>query len=100
MVAMGGGPEGPIREGERSQNRELLLAVLPWPQEKPQKIIKEIEAEFPNLDIHFVHEVYENRADRGKVEVPEGNDMSALHRRHLPSFILQRLRSVSLHRSA
>ncbi|KAF2118476.1 hypothetical protein BDV96DRAFT_643721 [Lophiotrema nucula] len=71
MVAMGGGPEVPLREGGRSQSHELLLAVLPWPQTKPQKIINEIEAEFPNLEIEFVYEVYENKADRGKVEVPE-----------------------------
>jgi hypothetical protein len=72
MVAMGGGPEYPAPDGE--SRRELLLAVLPWPQSQSAKIIQEIKSEFPNFDFQYFEEPYAaQKKDRGKVEVPEGN---------------------------
>ena len=70
MVAMGGGPEVPHREGEKS--RELLLCVLPWPEKVPEKVIGEIKEEFPHLELHYIHEPHEKKPDRGKTVVPEG----------------------------
>ena len=72
MVAMGGGPELPLRAGE--QKRDLVLAVLPWPEESSAKIIAEIKEEFPDLDFHYIHEAYTALPkNRGKTAVPEGN---------------------------
>lgn len=71
MVAMGGGPEYPAPDG--ASRRELLLAVLPWPESSSAKIVQEIKEEFPNLDIHYIAEPYAaKKEDRGKIEVPEG----------------------------
>lgn len=70
MVAMGGGPEVPVPDSER--RRELLLAVLPWPEEQATKSIADIKREFPNLDVHYIHEKYEDKAERGKIDVPKG----------------------------
>jgi hypothetical protein len=71
MVAMGGGPEAPLRNSEKP--RELLLAVLPWPEKVAEKSIAAIKEEFPNLDVHYIPETYsEKEENRGKVSVPEG----------------------------
>ncbi|ORY08845.1 hypothetical protein BCR34DRAFT_488191 [Clohesyomyces aquaticus] len=64
---MGGGPEVPLRGREK----ELLLCVLPWPESTSEKVIKEITDEFPYIDLHYVQEHYQNKADRGKVVIPE-----------------------------
>lgn len=72
MVAMGGGPEALHRDGERA--RDLLLAVLPWPEKAAEKSIAGIKEEFPNLEVHYIPEQYsERKEERGKVAVPEGN---------------------------
>ena len=68
---MGGGPEIPIREG--GQDGDVLLAVLPWPEQACEKIISEIKEEFPKLEIQYIQETYTDKKDRGKTEVPEGN---------------------------
>ncbi|KAF2013198.1 hypothetical protein BU24DRAFT_231980 [Aaosphaeria arxii CBS 175.79] len=71
MVAMGGGPETPQRStGDGEGSRDLLLAVLPWPESEPQHTIAKIKEDFPNLDVHYVQD-YLNKADRGKTNVPE-----------------------------
>ncbi|KAF2707762.1 hypothetical protein K504DRAFT_503986 [Pleomassaria siparia CBS 279.74] len=70
MVAMGGGPEAPLRQGET--RRHLLLCVLPWPEKDAEKSIAAIKDEFPNLDVHYIPEpFFEKHEDRGKVAVPE-----------------------------
>ncbi|KAF2186911.1 hypothetical protein K469DRAFT_705439 [Zopfia rhizophila CBS 207.26] len=69
MVAMGGGPEVPQQKGEKG--RTHLLCVLPWPQKVSEKIIKEIQDEFPNLELQYVHENLEDPSQRLKIEVPE-----------------------------
>ena len=75
MVAIGSGPEAPLRNGEKS--RDLLLAVLPWPEKVAEKSIVAIKKEFPNLDLHYIPETYsEKQEKRGKVSVPEGNSPS------------------------
>lgn len=75
MVAMGGGPEAPLRNGAKS--RDLLLAVLPWPEKAAEKSIVAIKEEFPNLDVHYIPETYsEKHEKRGKVSVPEGKSPS------------------------
>ncbi|KAH7123774.1 hypothetical protein B0J11DRAFT_321186 [Dendryphion nanum] len=66
MVAMGGGPEVPLRGGQKSHR--LLLAVLPWPEEQAEGPIADIKKEFPDLEFHYIQEKIE---DRGKVEVPK-----------------------------
>lgn len=72
MVAMGGGRELPLKEGEKSH--QLLLAVLPWPESACGKVITEIKDEFPDLEFQYFHEQYsQNKEERGKLEVPEGN---------------------------
>jgi hypothetical protein len=94
MVAMGGGPEVPYRESE--SRRELLLAVLPWPQEETTHIVKEIEDEFPNLDVHYIHETYEKKADRANTKVPEGKTVTSALYEH-PSSRISYLSIVILH---
>ncbi|KAF2253341.1 hypothetical protein BU26DRAFT_515709 [Trematosphaeria pertusa] len=64
---MGGGPEYPQR-GEHE--RELLLCVLPWPEKASEKVIGEIRDEFPNLEMHYIAQTYED-LKTGKTEVPE-----------------------------
>ncbi|KAF2662840.1 hypothetical protein K491DRAFT_584413 [Lophiostoma macrostomum CBS 122681] len=65
---MGGGPEVPLREG--AQKNDVLLAVLPWPEQLSAKIISEIKDEFPKLEIHYIQENFPKK-DRAKTEVPE-----------------------------
>lgn len=61
---------GDITNNER---RELLLAVLPWPQEENQKSIDAINKEFPNLEVHYIHEHHaKDETERGKTVIPEG----------------------------
>ena len=73
---MGGGPEAPVRDSQI--RRELLLAVLPWPEEQAAKSIADIKREFPNLDVHYIHEKYDNKAERGKTEVPKGKQWASV----------------------
>jgi hypothetical protein len=75
MVAMGGGPEAPLQN--RDKSRDFLLAVLPWPEKVAEKSIAAIKEEFPNLDVHYIPETYSEREEnRGKVSVPEGKSRS------------------------
>lgn len=68
--------ENPAAEGGKS--RELLLAVLPWPEADLEKEIKDIKEEFPEYDFHYISEKFtEKVAERGKLKVPEGNDKSS-----------------------
>ncbi|KAF2270633.1 hypothetical protein CC78DRAFT_528386 [Lojkania enalia] len=61
---MGGGPQ--------ETSLEVLLCVLPWPEKESQKTIAEIKEEFPGYEFHYIHEhQYENRSQRGKINVPE-----------------------------
>ncbi|KAF2739287.1 hypothetical protein EJ04DRAFT_531930 [Polyplosphaeria fusca] len=62
---MGGGSELPATGG--ASKRELLLCVLPWPEESFKKIWEDIAKEFPQYDLHY----YETKADRGKIQLPE-----------------------------
>jgi hypothetical protein len=69
MVAMGGGPEVPSKTG--SKDKELVLAVLPWPAEQCKKGIKELEKEFDNIKVQH----YYSHFDNGKVtvdDIPDG----------------------------
>lgn len=68
---MGGGPELPHQEGSKAGG-ELLLCVLPWPENHSYKVIGKIKDEFPNLEVHYIWEKYDDKKDRGKIEVPEG----------------------------
>jgi len=67
MVAMGGGPEGPQREGGKPH--DFLLCVLPWLEAEAEKSIAVIKQEFPNLEMHYIHE---KKEERGNVVVPKG----------------------------
>ena len=69
MTAMGGGPEVPSKKC--SKNKELVLAVLPWPAEQCKKGIEELENEFDHLEVRHYYSHFEN----GKVtvdDIPEG----------------------------
>ncbi|KAF1999541.1 hypothetical protein P154DRAFT_523327 [Amniculicola lignicola CBS 123094] len=68
-MVIGGGQEFPIPDGERQ--RPLLLCVLPWPESAALKVVDEIRDEFPNLELLYIHEQYQDRAERGKIQVPE-----------------------------
>jgi hypothetical protein len=75
MVAMGGGPELPLK-GEGSKKSDLLLAVLPWPEDYSKKIIGEIKEEFPDLEFHYIQQKFTTeRDDRSKADVPEGRSL-------------------------
>lgn len=56
-----------------TEKSEFLLAVLPWPQKENQKSIDAIKAEFPNLEVHYIHEHHaKDEKQRGKTVIPEG----------------------------
>ncbi|PSN69788.1 hypothetical protein BS50DRAFT_571127 [Corynespora cassiicola Philippines] len=65
---MGGGPELPHQRG--ASNRELLLSVVPFPQSSTEKIIKQIQDEFPHLEIQFIEQAFD-KDKRGDAQVPE-----------------------------
>jgi hypothetical protein len=69
MVAMGGGPDLPSRDG--SKKKELVLCALPWPEEQAANGIKALKEAFEDVDVAYYHSKYEN----GKpvlVDVPKG----------------------------
>ncbi|KAF2197237.1 hypothetical protein GQ43DRAFT_451824 [Delitschia confertaspora ATCC 74209] len=65
---MGGGLEGPQKSN--GKGRELLLCVLPWPKNAGDKILKEIEREYPNLDVHYFEDS-PNKDKSKNTTVPE-----------------------------
>lgn len=71
---MGGGPELPLPAGENE--RELLLCVLPWPENASRTVIEEIKREFPKYEVQYIQE--QRKMDDGtrpKTEVPEGRSV-------------------------
>jgi hypothetical protein len=69
MVAMGGGPDIPSRTA--SNEKEIVLCALPWPEERAQKGIAELTKTFPNIEVHYVFTRFEN-GKMHAVDVPEG----------------------------
>lgn len=70
MVAMGGGPDLPERNGA-SKEKELVLCALPWPEEQATHGIKALKEAFDDVKVEYYHSKFEN----GKaelVDVPEG----------------------------
>ncbi|KAJ4362828.1 hypothetical protein N0V95_001202 [Ascochyta clinopodiicola] len=63
MVAMGGGPEAPSRTA--SKDKELVLAVLPWPAGQCKTPIEALEKELDHLTVQY----YYSRIENGKVIV-------------------------------
>jgi len=66
MVNMGGGPEAPSKK-----EKELVLAVLPWPKEQCQAGIEALQKEFDHLEVQHFYSHFEN----GKItvdDIPEG----------------------------
>jgi hypothetical protein len=76
MVAMGGGPEVPTPAAGKS--RGVLLAVLPWAEGSTEESMKKIQAQFPDLETHYVHHILSpeivKEKGKGLPQVPEGND--------------------------
>ncbi|OSS49525.1 hypothetical protein B5807_05802 [Epicoccum nigrum] len=66
MVIMGGGPEAPLKPAA-SKEKELVLAVLPWPKEQCQPGIEALEKEFDHLRVQHYYSHFEN----GKVTVDD-----------------------------
>lgn len=66
MVIMGGGPETPSPPAS-SKEKELVLAVLPWPLEQCQPGISSLEQEFPHLKVQHFYSHFEN----GKITVDD-----------------------------
>lgn len=59
--------------GDSNPAKDLLLAVLPWPEEEARDAVKEIEKEFPELEVQYFFERHaENEKERGKFQVPKG----------------------------
>lgn len=69
MVAMGGGTELPARGG--SQEKELVLCVLPWPEENAQKGITELKDAFKDVEVKYFNSKFENGKMK-PLDVPEG----------------------------
>jgi hypothetical protein len=70
MVAMGGGPDLPSRDGS-SKKKELVLCALPWPEEQAAHGIKALKEAFEDVEVAYYHSKFEN----GKpelVDVPKG----------------------------
>lgn len=66
---MGGGPEAPFKPA--SKEKELVLAVLPWPAEQCKPGIDALEKEFSHLQVQYYYSHYDN----GKVivdDIPPG----------------------------
>jgi phosphoglycerate dehydrogenase-like enzyme len=59
MVIMGGGPETPSTPAV-SKEKELVLAVLPWPKEQCQPGIDALEKEFSHLRVQHFYSHFEN----------------------------------------
>lgn len=70
MVAMGGGPDIPVRDG-MSKEKELVLCTLPWPEDQASVGIQELKEAFGNVEVTYYYTKHAN----GKMEpldVPEG----------------------------
>ncbi|KAH7087088.1 hypothetical protein FB567DRAFT_59164 [Paraphoma chrysanthemicola] len=67
MVAMGGGPEVPLKE---SGKKELILCTLPWPEEQVQKGIEGLKEEFKDVEVKYFHSVFDNGKSE-PLQVPE-----------------------------
>lgn len=68
---MGGGPEAPHHSTDPA--RDLLLIVLPFPIARLTKIIADLEAKYPNLEIQYFEDAFDKK-ERIKVaatKVPE-----------------------------
>lgn len=66
MVIMGGGPSPPLQPTS-SKDKELVLAVLPWPKEQCQPGIDALEEEFSHLKVQHYYSHFEN----GKITVDD-----------------------------
>jgi hypothetical protein len=67
----------PTTDGAKS--RELLLCVLPWPQDQTGTGINDIQEEFPDLEIHYIYQ-----KEGTKVDVPEGKDQPIIESLRVP----------------
>jgi hypothetical protein len=67
MVAMGGGPDLPSRDG--SKKKDVVLCALPWPEEQAANGIKALKEAFEDVEVAY------SKFENGKselVDVPEG----------------------------
>lgn len=69
MVAMGGGPE--LLHAGGSEEKELILCVIPFPESAAKKGIEELKKEFPNVEVHYFWSKF-NNGKLEPVDVPEG----------------------------
>jgi len=56
-------------------DKQVLLIVLPFPEDMAKEIAAKIKSEFSNFDYHFIlqpHELKKNSAPGGHVDVPKG----------------------------
>ncbi|KAF1359486.1 hypothetical protein EJ07DRAFT_120162 [Lizonia empirigonia] len=65
---MGGGPEAPSKSA--TKEKELVLAVLPWPAAQCKKGIEALKKEFDHLQVQHYYSHFEN----GKVTVDDMPD--------------------------
>lgn len=70
MVAMGGGPNIPVR-GSASKEKELVLCTLPWPEDQASAGIKELKEAFGDVEVKYYHTKYAN-GKMEPVDVSEG----------------------------
>lgn len=70
MVAMGGGPDIPVRDSA-SKEKELVLCTLPWPEEQASAGIQALKEAFGNVEVKYYHTKYAN-GKMEPVDVPEG----------------------------
>jgi hypothetical protein len=77
MVAMGGGPDLPSRDG--SKKKEVVLCALPWPEEQAANGIKALKEAFEDVEVTYYHSKFENGKSK-LVDVPEGKRISCVLR--------------------
>jgi hypothetical protein len=70
MVAMGGGPDIPARDGA-SKEKQLVLCTLPWPEEQAAHGIQALKETFGDIEVEYHYSRFEN-GKLGSVDVPEG----------------------------
>ncbi|KAF2750647.1 hypothetical protein M011DRAFT_178166 [Sporormia fimetaria CBS 119925] len=55
-----------------TSDRQLLLAVLPWPEEDTKPLVKGLEDEFPELEVKYIYEELAKKWDKqGQLQIPE-----------------------------
>ncbi|KAF2132652.1 hypothetical protein P153DRAFT_333110 [Dothidotthia symphoricarpi CBS 119687] len=69
MVAMGGGPELP-HPPHAAKEKELVLCVVPFPENAAKKGIEKVEEEFEDVEVRY----YYSRVEKGRpvqIDIPE-----------------------------